>query len=299
MRPVWNPKTSHLGYIGLNTPDLGRARAYYGDVLGLVETEGSGKDAAYFSVGGSHHDIVLRPADETSCLHLGFRLADGTDLQAFAKSVRDYGLPAEVRSDPQPGIPALVDVVAPGGNGMQFYAAEDENAPGFPSRGIAPIRLGHVAIISPEAPALRRFYEEFLGFHYTDDFEGIATFLTCNRDHHVVNLVDAPESRIHHIAFELIDNAQHARACDLLAQAKLPTLWGPARHTAGHNLAGYHRDADGTMIELYTEMDVYVPQLGLFEPRPWHEHQPMRPMTRGVTEMTTWETAYAFDLVQG
>lgn len=297
MRPAMTPRTSGLGHVALSAPDLGRARAHYGDVLGLVETSGSGADTAYFSVGGTHHDVVLRPADNVACLHLSFRLVDGREAEAFAREVRDFGLPAEVQTDPMPGIPSLVEVKAPGGNVMQFYTEEDGAAPGFPTGGVAPIRFSHVAIISPEAPALRRFYEDFLGFHYTDDFEGIATFLTCNRDHHVVNLVNAPQSRVHHIAFELIDNAQHARACDILARAKVPTLRGPARHTAGHNLAGYHRDADGTMIELYTQMDVYVPALGQFEPRPWHEHLPMRPMTRGVTDMTTWETEYAFDLV--
>lgn len=298
MRPRMYAKTTSLGYVALNSPDLLKAREYYGDVLGLTETDGSDAKTAYFSVGGSHHDIILRPAVDCSCLALGYRLADGINLQDFAQDVRNFGLGANVQTDPQPGIPALVEVNGPGGNVMQFYSEEDENAPGFPNKGIAPTRLGHVAIVTPEATALRRFYEDFLGFHYTDDFEGIATFLTCNRDHHVVNLVNAPETRIHHIAFELSDNAQHVHASDILAQVKIPTLWGPARHTAGHNLAGYHRDADGTLIELYTQMDVYVPELGLCEPRPWHEHLPMRPMSRKVTQMSTWETNYAFDLVQ-
>lgn len=297
MRSVWNPKVTNIGYIGLGSPDLTRAREHYGEVLGLVETEGSSADAAYFSLGGTHHDIVFTPKAKTEFLNIAFRLTSGTDLNDFAKDVRDFGLPADIQTDPHPGIPGLVEVEAPGSNIMHFYAEEDESGPAFPSRGIAPLRLGHVAIITPEAKALRRFYEDFLGFHYTDDFDQIATFMTCNRDHHVVNLVDAPDSRVHHIAFELIDNAQHARACDILAQADLATLWGPARHTAGHNLAGYHRDTDHNLIELYTQMDVYIPELGLFEPRPWHEELPMRPMSRPVTAMTTWDTIYGFNLV--
>ena len=286
-----------LGYITMKSPDLAKARSYYNDVLGLTETGGSDAGHAYFAVGGTHHDVILEHSDDVSCANLGFRLSQGTDLDDFAKRVSEFGFAAEIQSDPMPGIPRLVNVIAPGDNVMQFYVDEDESGPHFSNRGIAPLRLGHVAIISPEAEKLRSFYQDFLSFHYTDDFEGIATFLTCNRDHHVINLVNAPESRVHHIAFELIDNAQHARASDILAQAKIPTLWGAARHTAGHNLAGYHRDTDGTMIELYTQMDVFIPEANVFEPRPWHEHQPMRPMTRSVTQMTTWETEFAFDLV--
>jgi catechol 2,3-dioxygenase-like lactoylglutathione lyase family enzyme len=298
MRPAFAPLATHLSYVALRTADLARARDYYGGVLGLAESAGDGSEAAYYSVGGTHHDVILRPGKASRQIELGFRLCNGMAPADFARIVRDAGLPADLQSDAMPGVATLVEVAAPGGNIMQFHAEEDDSGPVFSNAGIAPLRLGHVAVISPEAPKLRTFYEEVLGFHYTDDFEGIATFLTCNRDHHVVNLVNAPESRVHHIAFELVDNAQHARACDMLARARIPTLWGPARHTAGHNLAGYHYDPNQIMIELYTQMDVYIPELGLFEPRPWHDAHPMRPKTRKVTEMTIWETEYQFDLVK-
>jgi catechol-2,3-dioxygenase len=163
---------------------------------------------------------------------------------------------------------------------------------------VAPLRLGHVAVISPEADKLRRFYEDFLGFWYTDEFEGIATFLTCNRDHHVINLLNIPESRVHHVAFQLRDNAAHPSACDRLSHAGTPTLWGPSRHTAGHNLAAYHYDPERVLIELYTEMDVFIPELGMCEARPWHEHFPMKPRTWKLTELNAWGSEFAFNLGQ-
>jgi hypothetical protein len=46
---------------------------------------------------------------------------------------------------------------------------------------------------------------------------------------------------------------------------------GPWRHTAGHNVAAYHHDADKVMVELHTEMDVFIPELGICEPRPVEE----------------------------
>ena len=119
-----------------------------------------------------------------------------------------------------------------------------------------------------------KFYQEFLGFWYTDDIAGIANFFTCNRDHHVVNIVNAPESRVHHIAFELRGTAHHTAAADTLRKAGFNQLWGPSRHTAGHNIAGYHYDPNQVMVEFYTEMDVFIPELGIQEPRPWHEHKP-------------------------
>jgi Glyoxalase/Bleomycin resistance protein/Dioxygenase superfamily len=138
-----------------------------------------------------------------------------------------------------------------------------------------------------------------LGFWYTDDLAGLATFLTCNRDHHVVNVIKLPENRIHHIAFQLRDTAAHAMACDALRAKGVPTLWGPARHTAGHNLAGYHHDPDKVLIELYTDMDVFIPELGMCEARPWHEHFPMKPKSWKLSELNTWGAEYVFNFSAG
>jgi hypothetical protein len=82
---------------------------------------------------------------------------------------------------------------------------------------------------------------------------------SCNRDHHVVNIVKAPESRVHHVAFELRESSCHAIAADALRASGVDLLWGPSRHTAGHNLAAYHYDPNKVMVEFYTEMDQFIP----------------------------------------
>jgi catechol-2,3-dioxygenase len=89
------------------------------------------------------------------------------------------------------------------------FGAMEAPAPGFKKSAVAPLRLGHVAVISSEGEKLVKFYKGFLGPWYTDDIQGIATFLTCNRDHHVVS---ALESRLHHTAFELKDTSYHVVA---------------------------------------------------------------------------------------
>ena len=52
------------------------------------------------------------------------------------------------------------------------------------------------------------------------------------------------------------------------------------------------------MIELYTEMDVFIPELGICEPQPWHEHFPMSPKSWKVTELVAWSTGFEFNLAQ-
>jgi catechol-2,3-dioxygenase len=295
MQRPFNPKVVQLSHVVLGVTDISRSRDHYVSRLGLHETA-QADGASHLSIGAAHHDIILRPVSEKSFLGLGYLLPPDADMGGFLVEVRAFGLTAERRSDCQPGIADLVQVQGPGGHIFEFFALA-KDGPGFGTGGVSPLRLGHVAVVSPEAARLRMFYEDFLGFHYTDDIGGVATFLTCNRDHHVVNLVGLPQSRLHHVAFELAGNAEHATACDRLASSGVPTLWGPARHCAGHNLASYHYDPDRVMVELYTQMDVYQPALNQFEPRPWHKQRPLRPQSWRPDQMTNWETVYGFDLV--
>lgn len=299
MQQKFDPKVFQLGYVALEAADVERTKDHYLANLGMTELAKGDDGSVYLSIGHYHHDLVLRPAEQKSLLHLGFQLKPHLTIADFARDVRAYGLPAHIKSDSQPGIADLVEVEAPGGNVFQFYTDIAAPAPGFKTSGVPVLRLGHVAVISHEAERLMAFYRDFLGFVKTDDIAGLANFFTCNRDHHVVNVVNVPQSRVHHIAFELRGTAHHAQAADILTRAGVNQLWGPARHTAGHNIAGYHYDPNQVMVELYTEMDVFIPELGIQEPRPWHEETPMRPKSWQVHELNAWGAEYSFNLATG
>ena len=299
MTQKFDPKVFQLGYVALAAPNLAKTRDHYLNNLGMTEIARGDDGAHYLSVGYSHHDLVLRPADQKSLVHLGFQLKPHISVSDMAKQLRELGLKAEVKSDSQPGVGELVEATAPGGVVLQFFNEIAAAKPGFKQTGAAPLRLGHIAVICPEGEKLVAFFKDFLGFAFTDDIGGVANFLTCNRDHHVVNLVNAPESRVHHFAFELKDTSQHGAAADALRAAGVNVLWGPARHTAGHNVAAYHHDPDKVMVELYTEMDVFIPELGMCEPRPWHEHVPMKPRSWGFNELNAWGADFAYNLAAG
>lgn len=294
------PKVFQLGYVALECPDFERTRQHYADTIGMHQTDTGHDGEAYLSIGYEHHNIVLRKAEQKALAHLGFQLQPGTELKALVKELAGHGFAAQVKSDSQPGVREMVEVEAVPGVVFQLYPEIASPAPGFKRTGVAPLRLGHVAVISSHGDKLMHFFRDILGFWFTDTIgSGLANFFTCNRDHHVVNVVNVPMDRVHHIAFELKGNASHAMACDALREAGVGVKWGPARHTAGHNLAGYHYDPDQVMIELYTDMDQFVPQLDMCEARPWHEHFPMRPRDWGLHELCAWETEFAFNLAQG
>lgn len=298
MSQPFNPKVIQLGYVTLGAADPERTAAHYREIVGLTETERS-DGSIYLSVCGAHHDIVIARTNEKSFVNQAYMLHPDIELKALAKSLTDYGLQPEIKSDSQPGLSQLVEVKAPGGLVFQFYKEMTTGTSSATSRGVSPLRLGHLAILTPEGEKLRSFYEGFLGFHWTDDIAGIVNFFTCNREHHVVNIVTVPESRVHHIAFELRDNADQVLASDLLSRSNVTTLWGPSRHGPGHNLASYHHDPDKVMIEFYTQMDVYLPALGHHEARPWHDVYPMVPKSWALQRLSNWATEFAFNLADG
>ena len=299
MQKKFDPKVFQLGYVALGTPDIQRTKDHYLQNLGMTEVARGDDGSVYLSIGYDHHDLVLCPAKEKALLHVGFHLKPHIAVSDVARDARELELTATVKSDSQPGVAEVVEVEAPGGVVIQFYNAIGAPAPGFKQTGASPLRLGHVAIISPDSDKLIAFFQDFLGFVRTDDMAGIANFLTCNRDHHVVNIVKAPELRVHHIAYELKESSQLGAAADALRAAGANLLWGPSRHTAGHNVAAYHYDPNRVMVELYTEMDQFIPELGMCEPRPWHEHVPMKPRSWGFTELNAWGAEYGFNLATG
>jgi len=288
------PDVFRLAYVDLATPSLEAATAYYRDVIGATVVE-SGAGGAYLSLGLDQHNIALHAAPRTGLRSIGLQVGSHVRLEDLAARLRGSGLAVDAKSDSRPGVKALLEVPV-GGHCFQLFQAMDMPAPGFGHKGVVPNRLGHMAVITPEAGKLLQFLTGELGFWKTDWFDEQVTFVTCNRDHHVLNIIEAPVVAVHHIAFELRGRGHQVEAVDQLTQHGLPVVWGPSRHTAGHNLASYHHGADGLLVEFYTDMDVFLPDLGSFEPRPWHGDLPQKPKHWPITAMTRWETGFSFDM---
>ena len=289
------PSAFRLAYVDLATPSLNNASSYYREVMGLNETETTG-GSAYLGLGIDHHSVALHQADQAGLSAIGLQVGGGEPLADLSKRLTNMGLSPQLKHDARPGVPEFLELTDIGGHTFHLLPDMALSDAEFGGTGLAPLRMGHVAILSTDAPRLLSFLTGALGFSTTDWFEDFVTFVTCNRDHHVLNVIAAPVATMHHLAFELRSVEHQVRAADLLAAREMPTLWGPARHTAGHNIASYHYGADGALIELYNEMDVFVPELGYCEPRPWHGDRPQYPKHWPITQMSRWDTRYEFDL---
>ena len=272
-------RVGKLGYVGFQTPDVARLTEYYTKVLGFAVVEESPRQV-FLTTGADHHCIVIDQAETTAGrTFVGYEI--GGSLDDADKQLRKAGLKGERRTDLGPGTPDVLVLTEPEtGIPMHLYAAQDPSGVP-PTYDVRPRKLGHVAAYTPSTDNMRAFYQEALGFRWSDTIGDFFVFLRCNADHHAANFMQSDNFQgLHHIAYEARDLYHLQTMLDNLSRHGYQLWWGPGRHVPGHNIFTYHNDPDGHHIELFTQMDIMTDEVnGYFEPRPWHEHFPMYPQT--------------------
>lgn len=279
-----------LGFVTFFSRDVEAMTNYYTKILGCTLTEVASDGTAYISNGFEHHHIVIKPGEESYMEGIGWQITKEMSLENAQEILASEGISSVIIADEKFGIPSQLELLDPDGNKVFLYHEMAYNSSGFPNSGIVPNKLGHLSISVKDAVKNVDFYHRILGFHKTDRILDLANFLTCNEDHHTINIIQGEKSYMHHIAFQLRNPAHQYDSSDILMRYNIPTIWGPSRHTAGHNIASYHFDPDEHVIELYTDMDKYIPQLNIMEPRPWHKDHPLQPKQWHSFEY--WETEF-------
>ncbi|MCL6597846.1 MAG: VOC family protein [Alicyclobacillus macrosporangiidus] len=285
-----------LAYVHFGCTDVPAMVRYYTEVMGLSLTEQE-TGRAYLSTSFDHHNVILSPSSEPGLKGFGLQLAPDISAAEAYTALQRMGISAEMKADSLPAIPEIVQFTDMDGFEVHLFSQMEATAPGFQANGIVPNKVGHLSLRVRDAKRSVEYYKQF-GFVNTDWIESFFGFMTCNRDHHVLNFCTSDRKGMHHLAFELRDYSHLVRSMDYLSKHQIPVVWGPSRHGAGHNIATYHRDPEGNMIELFTDADVFIPELNMFEPRPWHETIPQRPRVWGTDEcITRWGTAFEEALV--
>ncbi|MFT4229849.1 MAG: VOC family protein [Microbacterium sp.] len=270
---------SKLGYVEFRTADLDRMIDYYTRALDFVLVDRSA-DEAYLTPDADHHAVVLRRSDEPAArTAVGYQLLEPVaDAQ---RRLRAAGYDVERRTDFAPHTPEVLVLAEPlTGTPIHLYDAQaGSGIDGYTP--LRPTKLGHIAAFVPELGPLQDFYQDLLGFRWSDTIGDFFVFLRCNSDHHAANFMASSKRRgQHHIAYEMRDLNHLQTMLDHLARNGHRLEWGPGRHGAGHNIFTYHYDPDGNLVELFTQLDVIVDEArGYFEPRPWHDSFPQYPKT--------------------
>src|SRR5439155_99858 len=92
--------------------------------------------------------------------------------------------------------------------GQRYYrdfGLADEAVRGAPGRElpVAPRRLGHVLLFSPDIDRQVDFYTRVLGMKLTDRSQKIIAFMRCTTDHHNLALLASSAPGFHHGSFEV------------------------------------------------------------------------------------------------
>lgn len=269
-------RVRRLSNVTFETTDVVRLAEYYTQVLGLTETcRDSGN--VYLAGVNDHHSVILKNGAAPKCGRVCLQISSEDTLGEAEKQLAALGIKSVRESDPEPSIADALSFVDPKGTEILLYSEQKYGSQPYSNKGVVPRKLGHIAFNTTDIEKVVNFYCQALGFMIADQIEDYFIFLRCSPDHHTVNFIDSQKTKMHHVAFELNGWEHMLNACDFLGHNGYEIIWGPGRHVRGHNLFIYHRNPDGQIIELFTQLDQMNDDLGIYEPRPWHSDHPHKP----------------------
>ncbi len=258
---------TRAGHIEFRVTDLDRAREFYVDALGFVETY-SDRERIY--LGGLEerdlYSLVLRKAPSAGVSHIAFRVSDAADLDRLAGLYQQAGRPTcWLPEGYERGQGRALRVQDPSGLPVEFYhtmEARERLLQQFDQyRGANVMRLDHFNCQVSEVQKAYDWFTEKLGFYcseYTETDDKPpklwAAWLHRKQSVHDIALMNGIGPRLHHAGFFVSDTSSVLRACDVLAARGYGDNLerGPGRHGISNAFFLYVRDPDQNRIELYT-----------------------------------------------
>ncbi|MFN2390225.1 MAG: VOC family protein [Actinomycetota bacterium] len=131
---VPDPRTM-IGHVHLKVSDLGRAEAFYRDVLGFEVTTRYGSEAVFLSFGGYHHHVALNtwyskgagpaPTNRAGLFHFAILVPDRAALARALRRLLDHGVELDGAADH--GVSEALYLHDPDGNGIEIYRDRDRS----------------------------------------------------------------------------------------------------------------------------------------------------------------------------
>ena len=290
------------GHAELYVSDLDRARAFYVDLLGLVETASTAQRIYLRGLEErQHHSLVLRAGrGGGGASHVAFRVASPDDLERLALLARQQSLAHRWIEDDERGQGRALRLQDPNGLPLEFYCEMDAMPRMLQQyhlhRPVQIMRLDHFNCQVPDVTVAAAWYQRDLGFRCseytvkeTDGRDELwAAWLTRKQTVHDLALMNGIGPRLHHVGFWVPDALAVLRACDVLAAAGYHRAIerGPGRHGISNALFVYLRDPDGNRIELYA--NDYLTADPDADPIRWEVDDPRRATFWGSYAPPSW-----------
>ncbi|MBI3005159.1 MAG: 3,4-dihydroxyphenylacetate 2,3-dioxygenase [Ignavibacteriales bacterium] len=291
-------RAAHLEF---RVTDLARARAFYVDTLGFVETA---KDKNRLYLGGYEerdlYSLVLRKAESPGVGHIAFRVADPSDLNAVAKLYEEHQCAVRwIDAGYEQGQGKALRVQDPSGLPIEFFheiAQRERLLQRYDLyRGAHVMRLDHFNCQLPDVQTAYDWFTQKLCFHCSEytvteskPEQLWAAWLNRKQDVHDIALMNGVGPRVHHGGFWVSNQQSVLHTCDVLAAAGMVNAIerGPGRHGLSNAFFLYLRDPDGNRIELYT--GDYIIADPDWKPIKWSINDPRRATFWGHTPPPSW-----------
>ncbi|MGI3185588.1 VOC family protein [Nioella aestuarii] len=286
-----------MGHVQLNVMDVDALVRESVEILGLrVTREEAG--CVWLSSNGRMAELVLHEAGENSMRALGFEAVSEAAVAEAAARVADAGCRL-ISSEPSLDCCVTgMTFVTPQGHTIELHSPVATEIYGnrHPTTGMAPLRIDHVNITSPEPAETRAQMEAIMGMRLSERMvdDGLSWMRGANRLHHILGIVKG-ETGLHHYSWEVAEFSDYCTLGDRLDTIEKNFIWGPGRHRPGDNTFAYYIDTCGAMVEcagnmaLINDDDRYEPNVitalkrpdnvrvmnvwGEPAPLPWREHR--------------------------
>jgi catechol 2,3-dioxygenase len=285
--------------VTMNVTDLNKARHFYVDTLGFIETAA---DDNHLYLRGLeehvHHSLILKKGEQPGVHCIAYKVRSEDDLHKIQALFASKGLPfqwiskGEIRA-----VGRTLQVIDPSGIPLQFFC-EMETVERMLQRydmykGARVQRIDHVNCSVSDVQKAYDFYRNELGFRCseytaTESDEIWAAWLFRKPTVHDQAFMNGKGPRLHHVGFWLSDPMSLIHTCDVLASVGYSNNIerGPGRHGLSNAFFLYIRDPDGNRLELYN--GDYLTCDPDFKPIRWELDDPRRQTFWGHEAPDSW-----------
>lgn len=287
----------------LTVTDLERARHFYCEGLGFIETESDDKHIYLRALEDSfHHSLILTLGEQAALKHISYRVSADSDLDELDKLFTKLGVKKRwIEPGEEKGQGRAIRIQDPGGIPVEFFFEMDKAESylqKYHLQGNSKIkRIDHANCTITNIDELYDWYADNLGFRtseytvngYGEEEHVWAAWMHRKPSVHDLALISDRGPRLHHVGFWMDDAKSILDACDHLAAlgyyAHIER--SPGRHGTSNAFFVYVRDHDGNRLELYT--GDYFTNDPDFEPIKWHLDDPQRATFWGAAPPESWK----------
>jgi 3,4-dihydroxy-9,10-secoandrosta-1,3,5(10)-triene-9,17-dione 4,5-dioxygenase len=265
-----------LGYLRIESTDVGAWREYALKVLGMVEGKGLVDGALYLRMDDFPARLVIVPGEHDRLSESGWECANAAGLQQIRSALDVEGVPYKEATAAQLAdrrVDEMITFADPSGNRLEvFHGAALEHRRVVSPYGhtfvTAEQGLGHVVLSTRDDAEALHFYRDVLGFKLRDSMRlppqlvgrpadgppAWLRFFGCNPRHHSLAFLPMPTpSGIVHLMMEVGGSDDVGLCLDRALRRKVPMSATLGRHVNDKMLSFYMKTPGGFDIEFGCE----------------------------------------------